>query len=99
LRLPTPRVTAVAVILAGTLLAVVLSAPAAIAQCAMCKATLEGSSDGVGGQFNRAILVMLAGPYLVMGAFGFLLFRERLRHASGHLLARLRRRLRPGAER
>jgi hypothetical protein len=66
-------------------------APAALAQCAMCKASLEGSTDGIGAEFNRAILVMLAGPYLVMGVFGVLLFRERLREGGRRLVRRLRR--------
>jgi hypothetical protein len=55
----------------------------------MCKASLEGSTDGIGAVFNRAILVMMAGPYLVMGVFGVVLFRERLRGASRRLRSRL----------
>jgi hypothetical protein len=65
-------------------------------QCAMCKAALEGSTDGLGAQFNRAILVMMAGPYLLMGVFGVMLFRERLRDAGRRMLARLRRTAGPG---
>jgi hypothetical protein len=65
--------------------------PAAFAQCAMCKASLEGSTDGLGAVFNRAILVMMAGPYLVMGVFGFVLFRERLRAAVHRWRSRLGR--------
>ena len=72
-------------------------APAiALAQCAMCKASLEGSTDGIGAQFNRAILVMLAGPYLVMGVFAAALFRERLRERGRGLLARMTRIAGPG---
>ena len=64
-------------------------APAA-AQCSMCKAAIENSTDAsVGAQFNRAILVMMAGPYLVMGVFGMVLFRERLRRSAKTLLGRL----------
>ena len=78
---------------AAGLLAVVLAAPALplAAQCAMCKATLESSADAVGATFNRAILVMMAGPYLVLGVFGMVFFRERLRGRARGLLARLRR--------
>jgi hypothetical protein len=72
----------------------VLAAPAAApAQCSVCKAALESSADAVGAQFNRAILVMLAGPYLVVGAFGLVFFRKHVRSVAGRLLARLR----PGA--
>jgi hypothetical protein len=67
-----------------------------LGQCAMCKAALEGSTDGLGAQFNRAILVMMAGPYLLMGVFGVVLFRERLRDAGRRMLARLRRAAGPG---
>jgi hypothetical protein len=69
----------------------------AFAQCAMCKATLEASD--VGATFNRAILVMLAGPYLVAGVFSLVYFRARVRHVAGRILARLRLSARPGAER
>ena len=83
----------------GAVLASVLLPAAAFAQCAMCKASLEGSTDGIAAVFNRAILVMLAGPYLVMGVFGVVLFRERLRHATRRLLSRLRRTAGPGPTR
>jgi hypothetical protein len=83
------RVTLVALVAGALAFAAVT--PAA-AQCAMCKAAIEGSTDGnVGAQFNRAILVMMAGPYLVMGAFGVVLFRERLRRGARALLGRLGR--------
>jgi hypothetical protein len=88
-----------AVVLGGGLLAAVLLPSLGHAQCAMCKATLESTTDGVGAQFNRAILVMLAGPYLVMGVFGLVVFRERLRKASGRLIVRLRRPAGPGRAR
>ena len=70
--------------------ALVVATPPAAAQCSMCKATLESSAEAVGAQFNRAILVMLAGPYVVVGTFGFLFFRERVRSGARRLLARLR---------
>ncbi|HVR69234.1 MAG TPA: hypothetical protein VMT87_00195 [Vicinamibacteria bacterium] len=79
-----------ALVAAAALAWALLPAPA-LAQCAMCKAALEGSTDGIGAQFNRAILVMLAGPYLVMGIFAAALFGERLRARGRALLAHLRR--------
>lgn len=67
--------------LAGALAASLLGGPAAArAQCAMCKATLESSQEGrrVSGELNRAILVMLAAPYLVFGTCASVLFRRRI---------------------
>jgi hypothetical protein len=71
------------VVLAGTIV------PAA-AQCAMCKTALTNSGEGqaVGGELNRAILVMMAAPYLVFGTLALVLFRKPLRER----LARLRSR-------
>jgi hypothetical protein len=83
-------------VLAGAVLAWAFPAAVALAQCAMCKASLQGSTDGIGAEFNRAILVMLAGPYLVMGVFGVLLFRQRLREGGRRLVTRLRRIAPPG---
>jgi hypothetical protein len=89
-------VRAAAMLTLGFLAAASLDPSAAFAQCAMCKASLEGSTDGLAAVFNRAILVMLVGPYLVMGVFGVILFRERLRGATRRLLSRLRRTAGPG---
>ena len=83
----------------GVLVAASLDPSAVFAQCAMCKASLEGSNDGIAAVFNRAILVMLAGPYLVMGVFGVVLFRERLRGVGRRLLSRLGRTIGPGRTR
>ena len=67
-----------------------LAAGPLAAQCAMCKAAIENATDAnVGASFNRAILVMMAGPYVVMGVFGALLFRHRLRGAARRLLGRI----------
>jgi hypothetical protein len=89
-RVAGPAIAAVALAL--------LALPAdTAAQCAMCKATLEASD--VGAQFNHAILVMLAGPYLVAGVFGLVYFRARVRLVAGRVLARLRLSARPGLSR
>jgi len=60
-------------------LAVLWTLPhAAEAQCAMCRATLEGSAEGraMGSAFNSAILVMIAAPYAIFGGFVAFLFRR-----------------------
>jgi hypothetical protein len=50
------------------------------AQCAMCRATLEGSAEGraIGSAFNSAILLMIAAPYAIFGVFVAFLFRRRI---------------------
>ena len=47
----------------------------------MCKTALTNSAEGreITAQFNRAILLMIGAPYVVFGAVGAALFRERLR--------------------
>ena len=80
----TARRLALAALLAG-------AAVPASAQCAMCKATLESSEEGrrVSGELNRAILVMVAAPYLVFGTCASVLFRRRIgSFLKTHLLRR-----------
>jgi hypothetical protein len=71
----------------GALLALALLGAAALAvglpaeaQCAMCRTALTGSAEGraISASFNRAILVMLFAPYLVVGAMAAVLFRQPL---------------------
>jgi hypothetical protein len=47
----------------------------------MCKTALTQSAEGqrVASDFNRAILVMLAAPYLVFAGIAGFLFRSRIR--------------------
>jgi hypothetical protein len=62
----------------------------------MCKTALTGSPEGRGisAEFNHAILLMVAAPYLVMGGFLLGVYRGRLLHDARRLGARLRGRLR-----
>jgi hypothetical protein len=91
-----PRRRQLALLAALALAAAALADPA-LAQCAMCKTALTASPEGrsIGEQFNRAILVMIAAPYLVMGALAAVVFRSRL----GALAQRLRERLGIGGPR
>jgi hypothetical protein len=59
----------------------------------MCKAALVSSEEGqrLGATLNNAILVMLAGPYLVVGGFLAVAFRQRIGARLGRWAARLRR--------
>jgi len=70
-----------------------LFADPAGAQCAMCRSALESSAEGraISASLGRAILVLLAAPYLVVAAFATVLFRGRI--------ARFLRQLVPGAAR
>lgn len=60
------------------------------AQCVMCKTALTNSAEGrgVAPALNRAILLMIAAPYLVFGAVGLVAFRGRLRDAWRRRMAR-----------
>jgi len=53
----------------------------AIAQCPMCKTALTQSAEGqrIASDFNRAILVMVAAPYLVVATIAGFAFRSRIR--------------------
>lgn len=57
------------------------AAEPALAQCAMCKTVLEGSTEGrrIAANLNHAILLMFFAPYLVFASFVALVFRGRIR--------------------
>jgi hypothetical protein len=69
-----------------------LLAPPAAAQCAMCKTALTNSEEGRGltAEFNRAILIMLLGPYLLMAAGAGYLLRGRIRSLAARAAGRVR---------
>lgn len=71
-------------------------APEVLAQCAMCQTALTGSPEGqlLAARFNKAILVMMAAPYLVAASFLAVALRRTLRRQAATLAARLRPRLR-----
>ena len=82
--------------LAAVLLACALGAspaPSARAQCAMCRTTLTGSAEGraMSTSFNRAILLMLFAPYVVVGLTAAVLFRRPLAARLARLRAGIRR--------
>lgn len=89
------RRTLAALVLGAGLMAA--SAGPSAAQCVMCKTALTGSPEGRGitAEFNQAILLMVAAPYVVMGGFLLGVYRGRLLHDARRLGARLRGRLRP----
>ena len=50
------------------LLAAFVFADSALAQCAMCRTALDQEGGQVAAGFNRAILFLLAMPYVVFGS-------------------------------
>jgi branched-subunit amino acid ABC-type transport system permease component len=83
------KTLAAALVLGG--LMALLAGPAA-AQCVMCKNALTGSAEGrgMGAQFNHAILLMVAAPYMVMGGFLLGVYRGRIGRHARRLAARIR---------
>ena len=68
------------IILSGILL-MIISSVSSFAQCAMCRATLEtnvsnGSETILASSLNFGILYLFAAPYLIIGAVGFLWYRN-----------------------
>ncbi len=57
-----------------------LLAEPSLGQCSMCQTALTNSSEGqrIASEFNHAILVMVAAPYLVFGSIAGFLFRTRI---------------------
>jgi hypothetical protein len=51
-----------------------------LAQCAMCRQVVTQSPEAqaFGAELNRAILVLMAAPYLLFSSFAIVLFRHRI---------------------
>lgn len=58
---------------------ILVVADVAFGQCVMCKAVAEDSAEagGLGEGLNRGILYLMAVPYVLLGALGYLFFRKR----------------------
>ena len=67
-------------LLIAALLVLAAGAFPALAQCTMCKSALTGSYEGqrIANEFNHAILMMVAAPYLIFGSIAAWLFRTRI---------------------
>ena len=47
------------------------------AQCAMCRAALESSTDNSRAEgINEGIVYLMAFPYLLMGGLGYIIYRK-----------------------
>jgi hypothetical protein len=66
-------------ILFFTICLLLLSAAESLAQCAMCRATLENNVSngkaGIAAGINFGILYLFAAPYIAIGVITFLWFR------------------------
>lgn len=62
------------------LIIIIISPRIAEAQCAMCKAVAETSTDAgssVATGLNNGIVYLMAFPYLLMGAVGYAIYRHK----------------------
>lgn len=63
-----------------TLMLAVVSGTASLAQCAMCRATIENNvsngDPGIGASLNFGILYLFVMPYLAIGVVGYLWYRN-----------------------
>jgi len=66
--------------LLAAVVAAVLLAPPAFAQCAMCKTALTSSPEGrhMAGQLNLAIMMMVFSPYVIAATVAGVLFRRQI---------------------
>ena len=71
------RITKMAVLTAG---AIVLTAIDGLAQCAMCRSTLENNysngNPGIAAGINTGILYLLSMPYLAVIVIGYLWYKS-----------------------
>jgi hypothetical protein len=71
------------------LLVVMLSATAASAQCAMCRATLENNVSngniGIAAGINTGILYLFFAPYLAVAVIAYFWFRHSRPHGNEEL--------------
>ncbi len=60
-------------------LALLLFVGELMGQCVMCKAVAEDSAaaGAVGRGINQGILYIMAVPYILLGVFGYLLYKRR----------------------
>ena len=69
-----------------TILFFLISSASAIAQCAMCRSTLENNfsngDPGIAAGINTGILYLLVLPYLAIMVVGYLWLKSSRRHAS-----------------
>jgi uncharacterized protein (DUF58 family) len=80
------------------LLLLIVQVPGALAQCAMCRSTVESTfSNGRyinGSGLNTGILYLLVAPYLLVAILGYLWYRSSRKEQSRRLA--VERRIRQG---
>ena len=66
-----------AFVLVGFLLLVFLIPAEVDAQCAMCRAVLESGDDQeVAKGLNNGIIYLMAVPYVLIGALGYIIYKK-----------------------
>lgn len=53
-------------------------ADTAVAQCAMCKATIESDAGDIGKGVNNAILYIMVMPYILLATIAIIFFRKKI---------------------
>ena len=48
-----------------------------IAQCAMCKAVVEGGEQNIAEGVNNGITYLMVFPYILVGVLGYFLYKNR----------------------
>lgn len=59
------------------LILLIFSFEKTIAQCAMCKAVVEGGEENIAEGVNNGITYLMVFPYLLVGILAFFLYRNR----------------------
>ncbi len=52
------------------------------AQCAMCKAVIEGGNEDIAEGVNNGITYLMVFPYVLVGFLGYILYRNRKQSKS-----------------
>lgn len=69
------------IVLLVMLISAQLISTTAAAQCAMCRTQVESNINGegkvVGRGLNDGILYLMSIPYLVLGGFGYMIYKNR----------------------
>ncbi|MFN4235213.1 MAG: hypothetical protein ACK4IK_10455 [Bacteroidia bacterium] len=60
------------------IIGLLMIADTAIAQCAMCKATIETDASNVGKGVNNAILYIMVMPYILLATIAIIFFRKKI---------------------
>lgn len=63
-------------------LLILLSIKTSFAQCAMCKAVVEGGEQNIAEGVNNGIKYLMVFPYILVGVLGYFLYKNRKKSKS-----------------